>query len=83
MDPEIKKQGDEALLRLKTLINNLYWNARMEVKSDFNKGRMKLGEMFVPESYGITPIPVDKSKLSVLFPESFQEFTEQKKANCK
>jgi len=50
---DIEQAGKEALERLNTHINNLYWNARMEVKSDFIKGQNFLSTLFVPENYGI------------------------------
>lgn len=79
MDPEIKKQGDEALARLNVVINNLYWNARMEVKSDFMKGRVLLRTLFVPENYGIevTEEVVNPNAL-ITFPKTFAEFEVQK-----
>lgn len=79
MDPEIKKQGDEALARLNVIINNLYWNARMEVKSDFMRGRAHLRTLFVPENYGIevTEEVVDPNA-PITFPKTFAEFEVQK-----
>lgn len=78
---DIIKQGQEALARVNTHINNLYWNARMEVKSDFTKGRAFLRTLFVPEKYGIeaTEEVVDPDA-PITFPKTFAEFEVQKQA---
>lgn len=78
MDPEIEKQGQEALARINTHINNLYWNARMEVKHDFMKARSYLNTLFVPENYGIEPTPEVKIEGVISFPDTFTEFMQQK-----
>ncbi len=78
MDPEIKKQGDEALARLNVVINNLYLNARMEVKADFTKGRAFLRTLFVPEKYGIEATEEVKDPAAgIVFPH-WEEFMRQK-----
>jgi len=78
MDPEIEKQGKEALERINVHINNLYWNARMEVKSDFIKGRAFLRTLFVPEKYGIEATEEVKDPVAKIVFPSWEEFMRQK-----
>ena len=81
MDPEIEKQGKEALERINTHINNLYWNARMEVKSDFIKGQAYLRTLFVPKDYGIEiEEEVVDPNAPITFPATFSRFMDEKNA---